>query len=143
MPQKWFRAGVLAAFGFAAVALAAGLTATADDKKDEKLPSISEIMKKAHGKTEGYLGKLKGQVKDGKWDDAKKTAKDLVIVAEALAKNDPPKGDKESWEKLTKNYIKHSKSINEAAKKEEAKGVTDGLKALGGSCGDCHKAHRP
>lgn len=142
MAQKWFRAALLAAFGVAAVAVAGG-GLTADDKKDEKLPDISEIMKKAHGKTDGYLGKISKAAKGGKWEDAQKSAKDLVLIAGALAKNEPPKGEAKSWEKLTKQYIDTSKKIEAAAKKEDAKGVGDGLGMIGKSCGECHKAHKP
>ena len=142
MATKWVRAALLAAFGVVAVAVAGG-GLSADDKKDEKLPDIGEIMKKAHGKTDGYLTKLKTAAKGGKWDEAKSTAKDLTIVADALAKNEPPKGDKKSWEKLTKEYIATSKKIDEAAKKEDAKGVNDGVGKIGMSCGGCHKARKP
>ncbi|MBX9582665.1 MAG: hypothetical protein K2X87_20350 [Gemmataceae bacterium] len=147
MAQKWFRAAVLAGFGVVAVVIAGGgLIADdkKDDKKDEKLPDIAEIMKKAHEKTDGYLAKLKAAAKNGKWDDAKKTAKDQVLIAEALAKNEPPKGDKKSWEKLTKQYTENSKKIEAAAKKEDAKGVTDVIAVIvPRSCGECHKAHKP
>ncbi|MBX9628483.1 MAG: hypothetical protein K2X82_32095 [Gemmataceae bacterium] len=139
MMQKWFRAAVLAGFGVVAVVLAGG-GLTADDKKDP-LPDISEIMKKAHGKTDGYLGKIGKAAKAGKWEDAQKTAKDQLILADALAKNDPPKGEKKSWEKLTKEYIATSKKVEEATKKEDAKGVEENLKKIFGSCGTCHKAH--
>lgn len=141
MLQKAVRAAVVAGFGVVAVVLAGG-GLTADDKK-EKLPDISEIMKKAHGKTDGYLGKIGKAAKAGKWEDAQKTAKDLVLIADALAKNEPPKGEAKSWEKLTKQYIDTSKKIEAGAKKEDAKAVGDGLGSIGKSCGECHKAHKP
>lgn len=141
MTQKWVRAALMAAFGVAAVVVAGGTAVTADDKK-EKLPDISEIMKKAHGKTDGYLGKIGKAAKGGKWEDAQKAAKEQSILAVALEKNDPPKGDKKSWEKLTKAYTESSKKIEEGAKKEDAKAVTDNLGMIFKSCKGCHDSHK-
>src|SRR5205085_2650054 len=90
MVRKLFRASLFAALGLAVVTLSGRVAVSADDKKDkDDLPNISEIMKKAHAKTDGYLAKLGGAAKDGKWEDAQRYAKDLGLAADALAKNKP------------------------------------------------------
>jgi hypothetical protein len=133
------RAGVVAAMGFVAVYLSAGVRVSADD---EKLPSISEIMKKAHKKTDGYLDKLTAEAKGGKWDDAKDDAKSLLLAGEALGKNTPPKGEAKSWEKLTAKYVESAKGVSEAVEKKDSKAVTDSIGAIRKSCGACHSAHK-
>lgn len=144
MLRKCIRASMFAAFGTMAVLLAVGGGATrADDKKDDKLPDISEIMKKGHAKSDGYIAKIKGAAKDGKWDDATMYAKDLNILGAALGKNKPTKGDEKSWKTLTDKYATNTKAALEGAEKKDAKAVNSALGAIGMSCGGCHKAHKP
>jgi cytochrome c556 len=136
--QKWIRVAMVSAFGLFAVALSVGPATSAD----EKLPDISTIMKKAHAKTDGYLAKVTAAAKEGKWDTAQATAKDLSIAAVALSKNKPGKGDEKSWEALTKKYNENAKAIADAAEKKDVKGVQAGVGAIQKSCGECHKAHK-
>ena len=146
MVQKWIRAAMCAAFGMVAVVVSFGAAATAaqkDKDKKEELPSISDIMKKAHTKTDGYLDKIAAAAKDGKWDEAQKTAKDLGLLADALGKNKPKMGDEKSWEKLCKKYADNTKAIADAADKKDAKEVNAALGTTRMSCGECHTAHRP
>lgn len=59
-----------------------------------------------------------------------------------LGKNEPPKGDKESWEKLTKSYLDTAKQLDKAAQaKEKSKAVVAHTK-LTKMCMACHKAHK-
>jgi hypothetical protein len=140
MLRKLTRVILAGALGLMAVVLAAGTGARAEDKKDDKLPTISEIMKKGHDKTDGYIAKIRSAAKDGKWEDAQKYAKTLAFFGENLGKNKPTKGDAESWEKLTKKYAENTKL---ALKGTEDKDVKTVNKALGGiNCGECHKVHK-
>ena len=59
-----------------------------------------------------------------------------------LVKNDPPKGDKEGWEKLAKAYAASGKSLAEAAEKEDAAKAKAATKKLQTSCKACHDAHK-
>src|SRR4029453_13487925 len=107
MLRKLIRAGLFGALGAMSVILAFGGVAPADEK--DKLPEIAEIMKKGHAKTDGDIAKIKGAAKEGQGDDAKKYAKDLALLGDALGKNKPPKGEADSWEKLTKQYADTTK----------------------------------
>jgi len=127
-----------AAVGGLALAVSVG-SSLADDK--EKTPSISEIMKKGHG-SKGLLKGIGAEVKAGKWEDAKSDAKLLKAFGEALGKNEPEKGSKESWKKLTDEYKENTAAVAKAADKEDADGVAAGLKKIGGSCKGCHSAHK-
>ena len=139
MVRKIIRACMFAAMGAVAVALAYGSAATAG-QKDDKLPDISEIMKKGHAKTDGYIAKIRGAAKGQMWDDAQKYAKDFAILGLALGKNKPPKGDDKSWKALTDKYMNSTKTVAEGAEKKDAKLVNKGLAAI--NCKECHDKHR-
>ena len=112
------------------------------EDKDDKTPSIKEIMETAHG-DDGLRDKVTTAVKEKAWDDASTGAKDWIKQAEALAKNKPPKGTAASWKKLTAAYEKNVKAVAKAAGKKDVDGSKAALKTLGTSCGSCHTAHKP
>ncbi|MBP3954315.1 hypothetical protein J8F10_03265 [Gemmata sp. G18] len=138
MFRKLIRASLFAALGMTAVLLAYG-SVTASPAADEKLPDISEIMKKGHNKTEGYVAKINAAVKDGKWEDAQKYAKTLAFFGENLGKNKPPKGDAASWKKLTDKYAESTKAALKATDDKDAKALKA---ALNINCKACHDAHK-
>jgi uncharacterized protein (DUF1501 family) len=142
MVRKMLRAGVFAALGMVAMVLAYGATnaTAADEKKDEKVPTISEIMVKGHKGTDAYIAKIKAAAKDEKWDDAKEYAKTLAFFGENLSKNKPPKGDEKSWATLTKAYADATKATYKATQDKDVKAVNKGLAGI--VCGSCHKAHK-
>lgn len=142
MLRKLIRASLFGAFGVVAMTLAYGTAVTAaDEKKDDKVPTISEIMKKGHAKTDGYIDKIKAAVKGEKWDDAKEYAKTLAFFGENLGKNKAPQGEAESWEKLTKKYAENTKLVAKGVEDKDAKAVAKGLGGI--NCGECHKVHKP
>jgi cytochrome c556 len=126
-----------------ALAAAVAFTCAAQEKKDDKkTPTIEEIMEDAHGK-DGLRAKVAAAAKGKKWDDAKKPVEQWVKLAGSLGKNDPPKGEKDSWKKLTGNYEKTVKELAAAVKGEKEDGVKSALASITKSCGACHKAHKP
>lgn len=138
MVRKILQAGVFAALGTVVMLATYGVANTADDK----LPTIKEIMGKGHKGTDAYIAKIKTDAKDGKWDDAKDYAKSLVAFGEALGKNKPPKGEAESWEKLTKKYLDNTKTVAKAVDDKDAGATNKALGAITKSCGECHSAHK-
>lgn len=142
--RKFIRASLFAAFGMMAVLLAYGSVGAtpADEKKDEKLPDISEIMLKGHKGTDAYMAKIKGAAKDGQWEDAQKYAKTLAVFGNALGKNKAPKGDEKSWKALTEKYATNTKTVLKATEDKDAKAVNAGLGDIGKSCGGCHSKHK-
>jgi cytochrome c556 len=124
--------------------LIAGLvTGPAGAQDDEKVPSVKKIMGVLHGK-KGVLKKagaaLKGDSPD--WEAVLKDAKVIEKNGEYLVKNGPEKGEKASWEKLSKAYAASGKALKEAAEKEDLKGARAAAKKLGTSCKTCHDAHK-
>lgn len=141
MTGKWIRAAVFAALGVGLTVLSVGAGATAA-QKDDKTPTISDIMVKGHKGTNAYLAKIGAAAKGGKWDDAKEAAKGLNYFGETLVKLTPSKGDKASWEKFAKMYGEQTKAVYDAVEKKDAAATQSGVKAIQGSCSGCHKAHK-
>jgi len=140
MLQKFLRVTLACVLGAMTVLLAYNGTLTAKDDKEDKVPTIKEIMTKGHKGTDAYMAKIKGDAKDGKWDDAKELAKTLAFFGENLGKNKPPKGEADSWEKLSKKYADTTKSVVKAVDDKDAKAVNKALGEI--NCKECHTAHK-
>lgn len=137
--RKFAKISLAGLLGLAAVVLATGGDVGADDKKDEKVPTIKEIMQKGHKGTDAYMAKIKTAAKDGKWDDAKEYAKTLAFFGEAMPKLKPKKGTEESWKEQTTKYAESTKATVKAVEAKDAAAVN---KALMIDCKGCHTAHR-
>ncbi len=132
--------------GVLAVLLMAGLVAaTAGSASDEQTPSIKKVMQTLHKGKTSPLNTVKAALKRDSpdWTKVQKEAKLFATFGAALPKNDPPKGDKASFEKLAKAYASAAETLESSAKKEDLKGARDALNKITGSCAVCHKAHRP
>src|SRR5271154_689815 len=73
---------------------------------DDPTPSIEDIMKTVNKKNTGLHSQVGTGLKASPvdWDAIQKETKEYATLAGALGKNDPPKGSKSSWDKLTKTY---------------------------------------
>ncbi len=125
---KWVSGGLVL---FATVALA-------------KDPTIKDVMDRLH-KGSSPLGNLKRDLQedDPPWSEIQNTTRQFVTLGAFLAKNDPPKGDKESWARLAKQYFDNAKAMDAAAQQKDKSGTLAARERLAGSCTGCHKAHRP
>ena len=88
--------------------------------------TISDIMKKAH------KGGLLKRVQAPDASDADK--KQLLEFYEALAKLDPPKGDKSEWAERTKAMVDAAALAVDDDKSKLKRAV---------NCRDCHTYHKP
>jgi cytochrome c556 len=111
------------------------------DKKEGKTPTIKEIMKKVPGKS-GLCAQCKTAGDAEKWEDAAKIATELKTLGEALGKNTPKKGDKGDWDKQAKTFSENMTAIAEATEKKDKKALEAAVKKFGGSCKNCHDAHK-
>jgi hypothetical protein len=127
--------------GFTAlcVAIVASSSMTAANNLAD--PTIKEVMKKVNTGKDGLKSVIDADIKAAKWDDLTTKAKELVPLAKALGKNDPPKGDKESWKKLTDAYAKAAEDLEAAAEKKDATAAAAAFKGITG-CMACHSVHR-
>ena len=128
--------GIVISEGLAMVALCLSV-----DAAEEKNPTVKEVMKAVAGK-EGLCAKCNAAAKGEKWEDAQKLAKQLTDCCAALPKNDCPKGDAESWKKLTKQAAEQTEAIKKAADAKDSKEFATAIGAFTKSCGACHDAHR-
>jgi cytochrome c556 len=120
------------------VALDAATATAADDKKPA---AIDVIMKKVNGK-KGLVAKVEEAGKGEKWDDAGKDAAEIKKLTADLGKNDPPKGDKDNWAKLSKKYAEQGAAIADAVEKKDAKALATAVKSIKGGCKECHDTHQ-
>jgi cytochrome c556 len=125
--------------GFAAALLVRPLVA-----QGEKPPEIKEIMGKVNKGPSCLQATLGKQLNAGSpaWDDIQRETKDYAKLAAALGQNDPPKGDRNSWTKLTKSYAETARSLDDAAQKKDLEGAKTAHGTLKNSCMACHRAHR-
>jgi cytochrome c556 len=121
----------------AVLALVAG--AGADDPL-----SIKDVMGKLHKGANSPLAKLKTALKADApdWKAVQDLSKDFVSFGAALAKNDPPRGEKADFEKRGNVYYDTAKALDDAAKAEDKAKAQAALKKIGASCKACHAAHK-
>lgn len=122
------------------VLIAAAMASGADDKT----PTIKDAMKINKGGPKSAAGQLKTKLSAASpdWESVQKTTKEFLGLAEALGKNEPPKGDDASWKKLSGLYAKDFKALNDAAKDKDKDAAQAAQKKIGASCKACHQAHR-
>ncbi len=106
--------------------------------------SIKKVMGKLHGKGKGLLpsvGKAV-QAESPNWPEIKKGSKLIVDLASTITDLEPPKGDKEHYNQLSKAYLSSAKDLNDAAEAEDAGKAKAAAKKLGATCKTCHTAHK-
>ncbi len=127
----------------AAFILAATHAARPVEARDDKAPEVKEIMKKMGAPT-GLYSNVAKELKeaDPMWEEVQQQTKDISKLLATLGKATPPKGDKESWAKLTKAFADNGKALEKAASKMDLKVARDVSKKMENSCKGCHSAHR-
>ena len=130
-------------FAMATVALVLVGAATAGAFEGET-PTIKAVMTKLHkgSKAQSSVLKAQSEAATPDWDAIQKTTKDFVILGAALGKNDPPKGEKESWKALSTKYFADAKALDDAASARDLAALKAAQKAMSGACKSCHNVHR-
>src|SRR5437773_11027492 len=83
------------------------------------VPTITEIMQKVN-KRKGGLHSDVGEALRASpvdWAAVQQATKEYAALTDFLGKNDPPKGDKASWEMLAKAYAGDAQALQAAAEK--------------------------
>jgi hypothetical protein len=130
--------GMMPALAMVSAALIAGVALA-----QEKVPAIKEIMARLN-KPGGLYPTLSKELKtdDLDWAEVQQQAKTFAKMAAALGKNVPPKGDADSWAKLTQDYATNARALEAAADKKDRPAADAARLRLGGdACKTCHKAH--
>jgi hypothetical protein len=137
MLRKFMKMVLAGTLGMMVVVVAIGSTSTA---AEDKTADVSTIMKKSFGKG-GLKSSISTAAKDGKWDDAKKLAKEWTELSAAIGKNKAPKGDAKSWEEHSTKFTDSTKAVLKATEDKDATAVTKSVGSF--NCMGCHKAHKP
>jgi hypothetical protein len=126
------------------VLLAVVVVLTPAGAQDNKAPTIKQVMKKLNSGPNSMTATIGKELQDDPpiWDDIKKETQEYVKMADALGKNDPPKGEKDSWSKLSKDYAENAKALDEATQKKDKKAALAAHKKITTSCMACHTEHR-
>jgi hypothetical protein len=77
------------------------------------------------------------------WTPLQSDAKEYATLAAALAKNEPTKGAKDSWTKLTGEFAMLAAELEKKAGAKDKTAATAAHAALAKACGACHQEHRP
>ncbi len=122
-----------------------GLASQFARSDDEKTPTIKEVMQKLHKGPSAALAKLKKDLASDSldWKDIQAKTNEFETYGAALPKNDPPKGEKQDWQKQADSYYANAKKLNKSAKEEDKDGVKAAFAKISNACAACHKAHRP
>jgi hypothetical protein len=82
------------------------------------------------------------QAEQPAWETIQDQTREFVRLAEALGQNEPPKGGKESWAKLTADYAESATALDRAAQARDRDAALAAHGKLASSCMPCHKEHR-
>jgi hypothetical protein len=126
-------------------ALAVLLVLRPADAGNADAPTVKDIMKKANSPT-GIYANLGQDLKDDSpsWPDVQKEAKELAQLAASLHQATPTRGDKDSWDKLTRAYADSAKTLEKATAAMDKDAALSAWNKMGGpTCKACHAAHRP
>jgi cytochrome c556 len=111
-----------------------------------KTPSVKEVMKKINYRDTALCPSLGKMLKADapNWDEIQKDVKQIVANVEELPKNDPPRGDRTNWNKLTGDYLADAKALDAAVQRKDKSGALAAHAKIANPayCTACHKAHR-
>jgi hypothetical protein len=92
------------------------------------------------GLTKDINDGLRSQTPD--WPTLQKQAGQYTQIIADLAKLDPPRGSKESWDKLTAAFHESAVDLEKALKAEKRDEAVTASTHLTNSCMECHREHR-
>jgi cytochrome c556 len=124
--------------------LGLGLLGGSAEGRQDEAASIKKVMGKLHGKGKGLLPAVSKALQSDSpnWAEVKKGSKLIVDLSRTIVDVEPPKGDKENYNKLSKAYLASATDLHEAAEAEDAAKAKAAAKKLGGTCKTCHSAHK-
>jgi hypothetical protein len=129
----------------AALLAAAWLVWSPAGAQGDRVPSVKDVMKRLNGGPScvGVTIDKDLKAESPNWNAVQNATKEYALLAAAVGKNDPPKGDKASWEKQTKGYAELAATLEAAAQKKDKSAAQTAYVKIVGACKACHNAHRP
>jgi hypothetical protein len=122
-------------------------TASNDPSADQAKgggPGIRQIMFKIGRGPQGLDKALTTalQSESPTWDTVQTQTAEYVQLTTDLTKLDPPRGDKESWQKHTQAFGDAAKALDRAAQAKDQAAAKSAQDLLSGSCMQCHQEHK-
>jgi hypothetical protein len=108
------------------------------------VPTIHDIMEQVNRRKGGLHSEVGEalQAPSVDWASVEPKTKNYAALADFLGKNDPPRGDKASWESLTKAYAADAQALHAATEKKDKDAALAAHQKLSDSCKGCHDSHR-
>jgi hypothetical protein len=118
---------------------AAGLVAAEDPPL-----TIKEVMGQLNRPPRGLTGLLRKELQADQpdWDQIQGQTRKYATLVAGLGKAEPPKGDADSWTRLTKEFLENARAMEDAAKKQDKRGVLAAHAKISRSCTGCHRMHK-
>lgn len=134
------KAAISSVLGLGVLTVAFGTASATDDA----VPSIKKVMQVLNKGGKAESAKLKKELANGSpdWKAVQSSSKQFATLGATLAKNEPPKGEADSWKMMSDAYAADCKALDEAAQKEDLVGAKAAFMKLSNSCMTCHKAHK-
>jgi hypothetical protein len=114
--------------------------------QDGKTPTIKDIMKKLNYRDTALCPTLGKSLRADppNWDDVQKDARTCLNCVELLARLDPPKGDRGSWQKFSQAYLMAARELDSAAQRKDRPAAQAAHQKLANPamCNGCHNIHR-
>ncbi len=76
------------------------------------------------------------------WETIQGQSKEFAQLAAEMVKESPPKGERDSWAKLTSAYTEDANALDKAAQAKDKNAAVAAHGLLATSCKACHDAHR-
>lgn len=122
----------------------AGGSPPAEEAWTGPVPSVKDIMSKLTKGPQSLTPTLGRELQEDPvpWDAVQAQTREYARLASVMGKNDPPKGSKESWSRLTLAYADAAAALDRASQAKDADAALTAHSQLASSCMGCHREHR-
>jgi hypothetical protein len=76
------------------------------------------------------------------WDAIGPQAHEVATLAASIVKEEPTRGDKDSWARLAGTFVAAADELDKAAQAKDQAAATKAHGQLSNGCMECHRAHR-
>jgi hypothetical protein len=108
-------------------------------------PTVKQIMFKLNGRAPGALTQAIGKALEADppaWETIQPQTQEYARLASTMGNNEPPRGSKESWSKLTAALASSAEALKKAAEAKDRDAALEAHGTISGSCMECHREHR-
>jgi hypothetical protein len=106
--------------------------------------SIRAVMGKLARGPQGLQNQVGNELKNNSppWETLQAQSTEYVTLVSALAKNEPRRGSKESWAKLTATFAESATALDRSVQSKNRDAALAAHSALANACMACHQQHK-